>query len=50
VGTFVSVEAHVEREDGRKLQLAATATGERGRLARAQATFVRPVVATDDGE
>ena len=42
VGTFVSVEARVERDEGRRLELAATATGEHGRLASARATLVRP--------
>ena len=42
VGTFVSVEARVERDEGRRLELAATATGDHGRIASARATFVRP--------
>lgn len=42
VGTFVRVEARIERRDGGGLEASATATGEGGdRLAAATATFAR---------
>jgi acyl-coenzyme A thioesterase PaaI-like protein len=42
VGSFVEVEADVERVEGRTTELVATATVEGGLVARARGTFVRP--------
>jgi acyl-coenzyme A thioesterase PaaI-like protein len=40
VGSFVEVEARLERREGRKLWLSAAAEGERGSVARARGIFV----------
>ena len=43
VGSYVEVRARLERDDGRKLYVRATATGEDGPIASARGTFVRAV-------
>ena len=42
VGSFVEVEADVERVEGRRITAVASASGEGGRLASARAVFVEP--------
>jgi acyl-coenzyme A thioesterase PaaI-like protein len=43
VGSFVRVEADVDRVEGRRVHVAATARGEHGALASARAVFVQSV-------
>jgi predicted thioesterase len=45
VGSFVNVRARVEREEGRRVWVTATAGGEGGTIAEARALFVT----VDDG-
>ena len=41
VGSFVDLEARVERREGRRIELAASARGEAGEVARSRGVFVR---------
>jgi acyl-coenzyme A thioesterase PaaI-like protein len=41
VGSFVDLEARVERREGRRIELTASARGEAGEVARSRGVFVR---------